>query len=133
MHCPHCDSTEVRKNGKRGSKQNHICTRCGRQFIDTYDPPKGYSEAVKQQCLKLYLRGLGFRAIEEVTGVHHTTVIYWVKRLGQQLPDAPEIDEIPEVTELDELETYVKKKQNLDLDSGEPFQTRDFSVGHRRS
>jgi transposase-like protein len=31
------------KNGKRGSKQNHICTRCGRQFIDAYDPKQGYS------------------------------------------------------------------------------------------
>jgi len=37
--------------------------------------------------------------------VHHTTVIYWVKQLAKQLPDAPQESEIPEVGELDELET----------------------------
>ncbi|UBF29798.1 hypothetical protein K9N68_36850 (plasmid) [Kovacikia minuta CCNUW1] len=74
MQCPNCGSTEIRKNGKRGSKQNHICTHCHRQFIDVYDPPQGYSKAVKQHCLTLYANGMGFRAIERSTGVHHTTV-----------------------------------------------------------
>lgn len=70
-----------------------------RQFIDIYNPPKGYSDEVKQECLKLYVNGMGFRAIERATGVHHTTIIYWVKQIGQQLPDAPPQDEIPEVAE----------------------------------
>ncbi len=112
MHCPYCQSTEIRKNGKRKNKQNHICIRCGRQFIDVYDPAKGYSDEIKQQCLKLYVNGMGFRAIERSTGVHHTTIIYWVKQIGLQLPDAPELDEIPEVGELDELETFVSSKKN---------------------
>jgi len=59
----------------------------------------------------MYLNGMGFRAIERVKEVHHTTVIYWVKQLGQQLPDAPLTSEIPEVAELDELETFVKSKK----------------------
>lgn len=112
MHCPYCKSTDIRKNGKRKSKQNHICKHCGRQFIDIYNPPKGYSDEIKQQCLKLYVNGMGFRAIERSTGVHHTTIIYWVKQLGMQLPDAPESSEIPEVGELDELETFVRSKKN---------------------
>jgi len=86
-------STEIRKNGKRGSKQNNICTRCRRQFIDVYDPQQGYSEEIKQECLKMYVNGMGFRAIERVKGVHHTTVIYWVKQLAKQLPDAPQESE----------------------------------------
>jgi transposase-like protein len=90
---------------------HHICTRCGRQFIDAYDPKQGYSEDIKQECLKMYVNGLGFRAIERVKGVHHTTVIYWVKQLGEQLPDVPEENEIPEVGELDELETFVGAKK----------------------
>ena len=36
MKCPKCGSTHIRKNGKRGDKQNHICADCGRQFIDHY-------------------------------------------------------------------------------------------------
>ncbi len=64
-------------------KQNHICVvrlrrgeaLCRRQFIDVYTPPKGYSDDIKATCLKMYVNGMGFRGIECVTGVHHTTVI----------------------------------------------------------
>lgn len=58
---------------------------------------------------------MGFRAIERSTGVHHTTIIYWLKQIGLQLPDAPPINEIPKVGELDELETFVGSKKNAHL------------------
>ena len=120
MQCPRCNSIYIRKNGKKQGKQNHICVGCGRQFIDAYDAPKGYSDDVKRECLEMYVNGLGFRAIERVKGVHHTTVINWVKQVGSFLSDAPEYSEIPEVSELDELETFVgKKKQDLVVDSSE--------------
>jgi len=54
---------------------------------------------------------MGFRAIERVKGVHHTTIIYWVKQLGSRLPDTPAQSEIPEVTELDELQTFCGSKK----------------------
>ncbi len=58
-----------------------------------------------------------FRAIERVKGVHHTTVITWVKQIGELLPDAYDPEVLPEVGELDKLETFVSlKKQNLALD-----------------
>lgn len=59
----------------------------------------------------MYVNGMGFRAIERVKHVHHTTVIHWVKQLGEQLSDAPAESTIPEVTELDELETFVGSKK----------------------
>jgi hypothetical protein len=65
---------------------------------------------VKQECLKMYLNGMGFRGIERVKGVHHTTIIYWVKQLGEKLPDVPKENIIPEVGELDELETFIGSK-----------------------
>jgi transposase-like protein len=111
MQCPECHSAHIRKNGKKKGKQNHICVDCGRQFLDHYDPPKGYSEAVKRECLKMYTNGSGFRAIERVKGVHHTTVITWVKQVGAHLPDAYDPDKTPEVGELDELETFVGSKK----------------------
>jgi transposase-like protein len=104
----------LRKFGKMESEEvncGHICIQCDRQFIDVYDPPKWYSEEIKQECLKMYLNGMGFRAIERVKGVHHTTIIYWVKQLGEKLPDVPKEDVIPEVGELDELETYISSKK----------------------
>ncbi len=54
---------------------------------------------------------MGFRGIERVMGVHHTTAIYWVKQTGQHLADAYDPDGIPEVGELDELETFVGSKK----------------------
>lgn len=65
----------------------------------------------------MYVNGIGFRAIERLTGVNHNTVINWVRETARKLPDAPEYSEIPEVAQVDELETFVgKKKQNLDMD-----------------
>ncbi|CDN12706.1 hypothetical protein RintRC_4572 [Richelia intracellularis] len=50
------------------------------------------------------------------------------------MPDAPSIEDIPEVAELDELETFVgKKKQNLVVDSSNPFPPRNFSLGTGRA
>ena len=59
----------------------------------------------------MYLNGSGFRAIERVKKVHHTTIICWVKQIGHQLPENPETTEIPEITEIDELETFVGSKK----------------------
>lgn len=116
MKCPRCASTHIRKNGKQRGKQNHICVKCGRQFINSYES-KGYSEEIKRECLEMYVNGSGFRAIERVKKVHHTTVINWVKEVGNTLPDTPEYDEIPEITQIDELETFIsKKKQDLVVD-----------------
>jgi insertion element IS1 protein InsB len=60
----------------------------------------------------MYLNGMGFRGIERVTEIHHTTVINWIKEAGIKLPDDPQDDEIPEITEIDELQTFVGCKKN---------------------
>ncbi len=111
MQCPECKSTHIRKNGIRRGKQNHICVDCSRQFIEHYETTKGYSDEVKRECLKMYVNGMGFRGIERVKGVHHTTVITWVKQVGELLPDAYTPQTTPEVGELDELETFIGSKK----------------------
>jgi transposase-like protein len=105
------DQNIYAKNGIKRGKQNHICAECGRQFINPSEQTKFYSESTKQTCLKMYLNGMGFRAIERVTGVHHTTVINWVRQKGEKLPDTIAPKSIPEVGELDELETFVGSKK----------------------
>ena len=126
MECPECGSHHIRKNGKMRGKQNHICVDCGRQFIDVYTPPSGYSAAMQALCLKMYVNGMGFRGIERVTGVHHTTIISWVKQVGQNLPDAYAPEQIPEVGELDELETFIGAKKTK---SGSGRQLTTFGRG----
>lgn len=89
--------------------KNHICVICRRQFIDIYEK-QGYSEEIKHECLEIYLNGLGFRAIERIKKVHHTTIINWVKNIGNELTKNIDYNEIPEITQVDELETFVGKK-----------------------
>ena len=111
MQCPDCGSTHIRKNGHRRDKQNHICSQCGRQFVEYYTE-RGYSDWIKRLCLRMYVNGMGLRGIERVIGVAHTTVIRWIQQVGEQLPDTYDPEEIPQVGELDELETFVKRKRN---------------------
>ena len=73
-----------------------------RQFINDYTA-REYSNEMKKNCLQMYVNGLGFWAIERVTGVNHNTVIRWVRASSEALPDAPIVSEIPEITEIDEL------------------------------
>lgn len=113
MKCPNCQSTKIRKNGHRRGKQNYQCKECDRQFIEKYTSV-GYSSEIKENCLKMYVNGLGFRAIERVTGVNHNTVIRWVRKSAIALPDTPEVSEIPEITEIDELQTFVGQKKISD-------------------
>ena len=40
---------------------------------------------IKQQALDLYLEGVGFRGIERLTNIHHTTVMKWVKNLAEEI------------------------------------------------
>ncbi len=74
----------------------------------------------------MYVNRLGFRAIERVKGVHHTTVITWVKQVGQLLPDAYAPETVPQVGELDELETFVGAKKTK---SGSGWQLTTSSKG----
>jgi insertion element IS1 protein InsB len=81
INCPRCGSNNIRKNGHRRNKQNYQCKNCKRQFIEWYSQP-GYSKEMKEECLTMYVNGLGFRAIERIKKVNHNTIIRWVKKAG---------------------------------------------------
>jgi transposase-like protein len=49
----------------------------------------------------MYLNGMGFRAIERVTGVAHTSIMNWVKESSEELPEDESGE--PELAQLDEL------------------------------
>ncbi len=69
-------------------------------------------ETIKRDGLKMYVNGIGLRAISRVKKVHNTTVINWVKQVEKLLPDVYDPEVIPEVGELDELQSYLKKQTN---------------------
>lgn len=55
MQCPECGGSHIRKGRTKVSKITFVW--CGRQFIDQYAPPQGYSDQVKRECLKMYVNG----------------------------------------------------------------------------
>jgi insertion element IS1 protein InsB len=109
MKCPQCHSSNCRKDGHQKGKQRFECKDCGRIFRFSYQS-KGYPPQVKKECLEMYLNGLGFRAIQRVTGVHYTTILNWVKETAEELPEDEE--DHPVLAELDELQTYIGRKSN---------------------
>jgi transposase-like protein len=60
------------------------CKRCTHNFTIA-KLQHGIEQQYVALCLKLYLEGLGFRAIERVVGVSHVRVINWVKKYDKAL------------------------------------------------
>lgn len=87
VECPKCSSNRVSKNGHKNGKQRYLCKDCRRQFVQTRTEP-GYSETFRQICLKDYADGKSSRTIAEEKGVHHTTVLLWVKQDGVSIPES---------------------------------------------
>jgi transposase-like protein len=78
MECPTCGSNQLQRNGYRSNVQCYKCKRCGRQFLESYKQPR-YSEDIKQLCIAMHRKGASTRAIGELTGIHHTTILSWVR------------------------------------------------------
>lgn len=92
MYCPTCNSIQLRKNGRRQGRQCYQCKDCGRQFLESYRAWE-YSNDVKALCLRMYENGMGLRGIERVTGIHHTTIMHWVREAGLNPFFSDEVDE----------------------------------------
>ena len=72
MQCFYCQSTHISKNGHRRRKQNYLCHKCDRQFVNSCSF-KGYPPEVREHCLNLSINGMGYRAISRETGVSYNT------------------------------------------------------------
>jgi hypothetical protein len=53
--------------------------------------------------------------IGRILKVHHTTVLNWIKKIGQSV-EMPVSGEPVITAELDEIHTYVKKKLQMGMD-----------------
>ena len=58
----------------------------------------------------MYLDGMNFRRIGRLLGVHHTSVMNWVKAYAEVVDDAPVPDQV-ETVEMDEIFTFIGSKK----------------------
>jgi transposase-like protein len=107
--CPKCDSREYVKIGFfANGKQRLRCKACRHAFVEI--ETKTYPQEKRDLAKKLYLEGLGFRAIGRIIGVSNVTVLNWIRDMGEALLNKTVSTSQAEQIELDELCTYIQKK-----------------------
>ena len=86
--CPHCNGATLVKTGLNPSgSQRYVCKTC--QRVTTLEPERnGYAPEMREQALRLYLEGNGFRRIGRLLEVNHQTVANWVSAAAAQIPRA---------------------------------------------
>ena len=111
LHCPDCQSTKIKRNGKKTSKkQNYFCKDCRRQFIGdhalTY---KGCHSKLIHRILTMLVRGVGIRDISEIEEISIKKVLSTLVNSNHILkPKQTHYDSL----EVDEFWTYVGNKKN---------------------
>ena len=109
MHCPKCHCEKKVKSGFTRGKQRYKCKDCSCHFTQSslYRTPL----EVRAKAIKMYMQGLGFRAIERLEGVSHVSVMNWVRKLGNKISQHKESSlEKVSIMELDELWHFIGKK-----------------------
>jgi len=96
-------------------KQRYRCKNCNYRFtIERRSSEKPLE--LKQKALRLYLEGMGIRAIGRVLNINFVTVYYWIRKFGESI-EFKDYPDVPGVVELDEIHSYVgRKKLLLELD-----------------
>ena len=113
MHCPKCYSEKFVKNGIKYDKQRYKCKKCGCHFTQSHK--RGASLETKLKALRLYLEGMGFRAIGRLMGVNNVTILNWIRTLGKSVKTyvqthMPDDLRHVDVIEMDEMWHFTKKK-----------------------
>src|SRR5713226_4812251 len=80
IHCPHCESDALVRNGRApNGKQKYFCRECRRQSRDN-PTPHAYPEARREEILRAYEERSSLRGLERTFGVSRTSVISWIKK-----------------------------------------------------
>ncbi|KAA6324504.1 hypothetical protein EZS27_026173 [termite gut metagenome] len=109
LHCPDCQSTKIKKNGKKSyGKQNYLCKSSSRQFIGdhalTYT---GCHSGLVKRILLMLVRGIGIRDISEIQEVSVRKVLSVLVNSHYEItPRKSYYDTL----EVDEFWTYVGNK-----------------------
>jgi len=110
INCPHCQSSQVVKNGKKkNGSQNLLCRSCGKQFQPLYEN-KGADPAVRRLILRLLERNDGIRDIEQVLEISRNCVLKTLLKNGNMIRIKPARKHFKSV-QIDELWSFVGKRK----------------------
>ena len=87
LRCPSCNSIRIKKNGHiHNGKQNHLCKRCGRQFVQNPEQ-KLIPEKDRERIRKLLLERIPLPGICRVMSVSFGWLLGFIVSEYEQLPD----------------------------------------------
>jgi transposase-like protein len=80
LHCPHCDSVDLVKNGhSENGTQRWRCSHCRKSFLLDYRY-NARKPGVKAQIVALTLSSSGVRDVSRVLGINRNTVMAELKK-----------------------------------------------------
>ena len=83
VHCPHCGSDQVKRNGHASNgKQRYYCQSCHKQSREN-PTPHAYSEERREEILRAYEERSSLRGIQRTFAVSRHTVSEWLKKSSQ--------------------------------------------------
>ncbi len=107
VHCPHCASQHVVKNGSVKGARRWLCRGC--QFTFTRLTPRGKPLSSKALAVILYVHGLSLNATAKIVGVSTVSVLRWVRSYAKEHYEKPAPEGSAVVIELDEMWHFLKK------------------------
>src|SRR5258708_34324185 len=117
VHCPHCGSEELKRNGRApNGKQKYRCRTCQRQSREN-PTPHAYSDQRREELLRAYEERSSLRGLERTFGVSRITILTWVKKaaclppLSDTLIEPDPCDAASSTLELDELWSLSPKRR----------------------
>ena len=113
MNCPKCGKNKRVKSGIKYNRQRYKCKSCGCFY--TRSKLRGASIEKRLFALKLYLEGMGFRAIARILKVNNTTVLRWIRSIGANVKayintNIPDDSRHVDFIEIDEMWHFTLKK-----------------------
>src|SRR5229473_1817003 len=86
VHCPHCGSDALMRNGRSpNGKQKYRCRACQRQSREN-PTPHAYPDERREEILRAYEERSSLRGLERTFGVSRNEVIAWIKKSGCAYP-----------------------------------------------
>ncbi len=117
--CPYCHGPDqqVKVGFNPSGSQRYLCKLCTRKYTPKPNT-QGYSAALRQRAVQMYVDGLNFRRIARHLRVAPQSVVNWVNARAQEVPETPPAPASPQaVHELDELYTFVGEKKTKSTSS----------------
>jgi transposase-like protein len=100
LHCPHCQSDDLVKNGKApNGTQRWCCNTCKKSFRFNYRY-NACKQGVKERIIELTLNSSGVRDISRVLKINKNTVCAVLKKNAQSEPLFFDSERTPKTEEI---------------------------------